>query len=112
MLLELSVVTNTQHHFLAARNHKEDRYSSLLLDLQHTGLLAADHVTIEVGCPGHIMPATVTKLKLSKVCHLPKSTVRYTLQQAACVANSCSYRIFNSWASASWDIVDLLIFQV
>ena len=25
-LLELSVVTNTEHHLLAARNHKEDRY--------------------------------------------------------------------------------------
>ena len=52
MLLELSVVTNTQHHFLAARNHKEDhydKYDSLLLDLQHAGFLV-DLVTIEVGC--------------------------------------------------------------
>ena len=37
VLLDLTVVTNTEHHFLAARNHTEDYYGSLLLDLQHTG---------------------------------------------------------------------------
>ena len=105
MLLELSMVTNTQHHFLAARNHKEDCYGSLLLDLQHAGYLV-DLVTIEVSCLGHFMPATITKL--SNVFHLPKSTIRYILQQAAHVAISCSYRIFNSQASVSWNVVDLL----
>ena len=51
VLLELSVVTNTQHHLLAARNCKEDHYGSLLLDLQHTGF-SVDLVTIEVHCLG------------------------------------------------------------
>jgi len=37
VLVELSVVTNTQHHFLAAKTRKEDRYGSLLSDLQHAG---------------------------------------------------------------------------
>ena len=47
VLLVLSVVTNTQHHFLAARNRKEDRCGSLLLDLQHAGF-SVDLMTVEV----------------------------------------------------------------
>ena len=38
VLLELSVVNNTQHQLLAIRNRKEDHYGLLLLDLQHAGL--------------------------------------------------------------------------
>ena len=38
-LLELSIVTNTEHHLLAVRNCKEDRYGSLLTDIQHAGFL-------------------------------------------------------------------------
>ena len=51
------------------------------------------------------MPETVSKL--SDVCHLPKNTIRCILQQAARVAISCSYRIFNSRASTTWDVLDL-----
>ena len=83
MLLELSVVTNTQHHFLAARNRKEDRYGSLLLDLQHAGFLV-DLVTIEVGCLGHAS-------NCYKVCHLPKS-IYNTLHTSA--GSSCCYLLF------------------
>ena len=103
VLLELSVVTNTEHHLLAARNHKEDRYGSLLLDLQHAGF-SVDLVTIEVGSLGHFMPVTITRL--SNVCHLPKSTMCCILQQTACVAISCLY--VHARASTSWDVVDLL----
>ena len=103
-LLELSVVTNTEHYLLAARNRKEDRYGSLLTDLQQAGF-SVNLVTIEFGCLGHFMPQTVSKL--SDVCHLPKNTIRCILQQAARVAISCSYRIFNSRASTTWDVVDL-----
>ena len=46
--LELSEVTNTQQHYLAARNRKEDCYGLLLLDLQQVGFLV-NLVTIEVG---------------------------------------------------------------
>ena len=48
-LLELSVVTNTKKHLLAANFRKEDRYSSLLLDLAHAGI-SVELVTIEVRC--------------------------------------------------------------
>ena len=65
-----------------------------------------DLVTIEVGSLGHFMPETVTKL--SSICHLPKKSINHILQQAARVAISCSYRIFNSCTSLSWDVVDLL----
>ena len=86
-LLELSVVTNTEHHLSAARNCKEDRYGSLLTDLQQDGF-SVNLVTIEVGCLDHFMPETVSKL--SNVCHLPKNTIRFILQQVARVAISCS----------------------
>ena len=106
-LLELSV-TNTEHHRLAARNRKGDRYGSLLTDLQQAGC-SVNLVTIEVGCLGHFMPQTVSKLSdvSPTVCHLPKNTIRCILQQAARVAISCSYRIFNSRASTTWDVVNL-----
>ena len=45
VLLELSVVTNTHHDFLAAKNCKEDCYGSLLLDLQRAGF-SVDLVTM------------------------------------------------------------------
>ena len=107
MLLELSVVTNTitKQHFLAAKTRKEDRYGSLLSDLQHAGYVV-DLLTIEVGCLGHFMPETVSKL--STVCHLPKRSINQILQRAARVAISCSYRIFNSRTSLLWDVVDLM----
>ena len=82
-LLELSVVTNTEHHPLAARDRKEDRYGSLLTDPQQAGF-SVNLVTIEVGCLGHFMPQTVSKL--SDACHLPKRrilTIRCILQPAS-----------------------------
>ena len=46
VLLELSMVTNTWHHFLVTRNHKKDCYGS---DLQRAGF-SVDLMTVEVGC--------------------------------------------------------------
>ena len=62
-LLELSVVINTEHHLLSARYRKEDRYGSLLIDLQQAGF-SGNIVTNEVGCLGHFMPETVSKLAM------------------------------------------------
>ena len=90
--------------YTCTTENAEDRYGSLLTDLQQAGF-SVNLVTIEVGCLGHFMPQTVSKL--SDVCHLPKNTIRCILQQAARVAISCSYRIFNSRASTTWDVVDL-----
>ena len=86
--MELSVITNTKQHLLAANLRKEDRYSSLLLDLAHTGL-SVELVTIEVGCLGHFLPSSVTNV--CRVCHLSKHSTRCMLEQAARVAISCSY---------------------
>ena len=49
------MVTNTKRHFLAASHRKEDRYGSLLLDLQQAGL-SDDLVTVEVDYLDHFMP--------------------------------------------------------
>ena len=46
-LFELTIPTNTQQHLLTARAQKEDRYGSLLYDLQCTGLVV-DLVSIEI----------------------------------------------------------------
>ena len=59
------MVTNTQYHFLAAGNCKEDYYGSLLLDLQYAGF-PVDLVTVKIGCLGHFISMIITKL--SNVC--------------------------------------------
>ena len=101
----LTVTTNTQQHFLAARARKEDRYGSLLYDLQCTGL-AVDLISIEIGCLGHFMPKTLAQV--TTACCVSKKTVQSLFEQAARIAISCSYRIFNSRASPEWDLLDLL----
>ena len=44
---------------LAARARKENRYNSLLQDLQQTGL-AVDLITIEMGCLGNFKPEAIS----------------------------------------------------
>ena len=104
-LFELTVPTNTQQHLLAARAWKEDRYGSLLYDLQRTGLVV-DLISIEIGCLGHFMLETLAQV--ATACCVSKKTVRSLFEQAARIAISCSYRIFNSRASPEWDLLDLL----
>ena len=111
-LFELTVPTNTQQHLLAARARKEDRYSSLQYDLQLSGL-TVNLVPIEIGCLGHFLSETIAQM--ATACEVPKKTIRSLLlllllstlpvrhwrvfEQAARIAVSCSYRIFNSRAS-------------
>ena len=104
-LLELSVVTNTKQHLLTANLRKKDRYSSLLLVLAHTGL-SVELVAIEVGCLDHFLPTSVTNM--CRVCHLSKHSTRCMFEQAAQIAISCSYRIFNAHSSELWDVSELL----
>ena len=105
ILFELLVVTNTKHHLSAANSRKLDCYSSLLLDLQCTGL-TAQLVTIEIGCLGHFTPTTLTNA--SHACKLPSRAIKSLFDQAARIAISCSYRIFNARNSELWDLTDLL----
>ena len=104
-LFELTVPTNTQQHLLAARARKEDRYSSLQYDLQLSGL-TVNLVPIEIGCLGHFLPETIAQM--ATACEVPKKTIRSLFEQAARIAVSCSYRIFNSRASPGWDLLDHL----
>jgi len=105
ILFELTIPTNTQQHLLASRSCKEDRYGSLMYDLQQTGL-TVDLISIEVGCLCHFMPETLAQV--ATACCVLKKTVRLLFEQAAHIAISCSYRIFNSRASCKWDVLDLL----
>ena len=101
---ELTVPTNTQQH-LAASTRKEDRYSSLQYDLQLSGL-TVNLVPIEIGCLGHVLSETISQM--ATACEVPKKTVRSLFEQAARIAVSCSYRIFNSRASPDWGLLDHL----
>jgi len=60
-LFELTVITNTKHHFTAASLRKQDHYGPLLQDLQDS-VSSVDLVTIEIGCLGHFTPETISKL--------------------------------------------------
>ena len=81
------------------------RYDPLLTDLEHTGFFV-ELVTIKVGCLGHFLPSVICNL--CRVCHLQKCSVRSIFEQAARVAISYSYRIFNARSSELWDIMELL----
>jgi len=70
-----------------------------MYDLQQTGL-TVDLISIEVGCLGHFMPETLAQV--ATACCVPKKTVRLLFEQAARIAISYSYRIFNSRASCKW----------
>ena len=73
ILLELSVVTNTEEHFVSSSSRKVTHYGPLLSDLECTGLRVY-LVTIEVGYLGHFLPSTVSIL--CRVCDLQKCAVR------------------------------------
>ena len=65
-----------------------------------------DLISIEIGCLGHFMPETLAQV--ATACCVLKKTVRSLFEQAARIAISCFYRIFNSRASPEWDLLDLL----
>ena len=68
-------------------------------DLQFSGL-TVNLVHIEIGCLSHFLSETIAQV--ATACEVPKKTVRSLFEQAACIAVSCSYRIFNSRASPDW----------
>jgi len=88
VLLEFSLVTNTEHHLLAARYHKGDCYGPLLNNLEQVGF-SVNLVTIEVGCLGHFKPETVSKL--SDV-YMPSTKEYYSLYSS--VSSSCCNLLF------------------
>jgi len=104
ILLEPSVVTNSEVHTKAASSRKEARYWPLVSDLELADF-SVSLVTIEVGCSGHFLPSSVSNL--CKVCHLQKNYVHF-FRQASKVTISYSYQIFNACSSKLWDVTNLL----
>ena len=43
---------------------------------------------------------------MDNACHISKRTTSSQFEQAAFIAISCSYRIFNSRTSLDWDLLD------
>ena len=92
---------------LQGLGRKIDIYGSLLYDLKCTRLVV-DLIPIEIRClGGHFMPETLTHV--ATACCVLKRTIRSLFEQAACVAISCTYRIFNSRFFPEWDLVHPLV---
>ena len=49
-----------------------------------------------------IRPDTIAQV--ANACEVAKKTIRFLFEQAARIAVSCSYRIFNFRASLDWDL--------
>ena len=64
--------------------------------------LSINLISIVIGCLDHFMPDTVAQV--TNACEVTKKTIRSLFEQAASIAVSCSYRIFNSRASPDWDL--------
>ena len=88
-------------HFLDANSRKEASYGPLISDLEHTGFFM-----LEVGCLVHLLPPTVSKL--CNICYLQKHCVQAIFKQAAQVAISCSYKIFNALTSELCDVTEFI----
>ena len=80
-------------------------YSSLLLDLQCTGLYA-QLATIEIVYLGYFTPVTLTNVPHAS--KLPSRAIKPLFDQAARIAISCSYRTFNARSSELWGLRELL----
>ena len=101
---QLTISNNTQQHLLAARAGR--KIGMAVYDLQLFGL-SVNLISIEIGyhyfCLGYFMPDTIAQVA-NAPCEMTKKTVRFLFEQAAHIAISCSYKIFNSRASPDWDL--------
>ena len=104
-ILELTVCANVASNFASAKRRKEDRYASLIADLEARGLTVI-YVTLELGTLGHYTkdappPPPPRALQL-----IMPSTARGVLsnllKSLAKIAIGCSQTIFNARHSPSW----------
>ena len=98
-MLELTIPSNSKEAIIKAKERKTNKsnYNLLVGDLEERGL----SVTIEIGSLGHY-PSDAA-LCISHSFQLTKSETKQILQKASKTAIACSYHIFNSRNSASWD---------
>ena len=101
-LLELTIPTNTYEALQAARSRKSEKptYVQLVSDLEDRGL-SVSFQTLEIGSLSHFTPYAVKCL--TSTFSLSKQHARTILSKLAKVSIACSYHIFNSRNSLSWD---------
>jgi hypothetical protein len=75
-------------------------YLSLITDLEDRDLKVT-YVTLEIGSFGHYFPEAVDCI--AKMFHMTKLETKPVLLKVTKVANACSYPIFNTRNSTSWD---------
>ena len=64
--------------------------------------MAVYNMTFSLSVNLHCMPETIAQE--ANACEVTKKTIRFLFVQAACIAVSRSYRIFNSRTSPDWDL--------
>ena len=101
-LLELTVPTNTREALQAARIRKLNKplYLQLISDLEERGL-SVSFRSLEIGSLGHHESFAVKCL--ADTFDLSKKLSRYILSKLSKISIACSFHIFNSRNSLSWD---------
>ena len=101
-MLELTIPSNSYDAIRKAKKRKTNKpnYSSLIGDLKKRGL-SVTYRTLEIGSLGHYLPDAIHCISYSF--KLTKAELKKVLQRASTVTIACSYHIFNSRNSASWD---------
>ena len=101
-LLELTVPTNTREALQAARIRELNKplYLQLISDLEERGL-SVSFRSLEIGSLGHHESFAVKCL--ADTFDLSKKLSRYILSKLSKISIACSFHIFNSRNSLSWD---------
>ena len=101
-MLELTIPSNSHDAIRKAKERKINKpnYSFLIGDLKERGL-SVTYRTLEIGSLGHYLPDAIQCISYSF--QLTKAESKQVLQRASTLAIACSYHIFNSRNSSSWD---------
>ena len=101
-IIELTIPFNTKEALQAARLRKSNKqsYHHLISDLEDKGYTVHYH-TLEIGSLGHYEQCSLNCIR--KEFSLPKHCCKKLFLKLSKAAISCSYHIFNSRNSRSWD---------
>ena len=102
-ILELTIPSKSKEAINKAKERKSNKpnYNSLIGDLEERGL-SVTYRTLEIGSLGHYLPDAIHSVSHSF--QITKSETKSVLLKASKVAISCSYHIFNSRNSISWEV--------
>ena len=101
-MIELTIPSDSRAAMIKAKERKNNKpnYNSLIGDLENHEF-SVNYRTLEIGLLGHYLSDAV--FCISRSFQLPKSETKQVLHKASRVSIACSYHIFNSRNSSSWD---------